>query len=129
MARNKPYTFICIDCSRVIYRCSIKPEVRDTKVRYTEVLLYIVFPDLSYPGITCWISTPSSRLKCLTSLHKHAIHVTCLLGWSEGTNLIFKEHSILKRSNSTKLQIRKPVFMYLYRRFVIDFFHHYLIIS
>jgi len=30
--RNKPYTFICIDCSRAIDRCSIKLEVRNTEV-------------------------------------------------------------------------------------------------
>ena len=34
--RNKPYTFICID-----YSCLIKPEVRNTEVPYTEVLLYL----------------------------------------------------------------------------------------
>ena len=39
--RNKPYTFICIDCSRAIYHCSIKPEVRNTEVRYNEFLLYL----------------------------------------------------------------------------------------
>jgi len=38
--RNKPYTFICIDCSQAIYHCSIKPEVQNTDVRYTEVLHY-----------------------------------------------------------------------------------------
>ena len=38
--QNKPYTFICIDCNQAFYRCSIKPEVRNAKVRYTEILLY-----------------------------------------------------------------------------------------
>src|SRR6218665_2855899 len=38
--QNKPYTFTCIDYSRAIYRSSIKLEVRNTEVRYTEVLLY-----------------------------------------------------------------------------------------
>src|SRR6218665_3816156 len=32
-----------IDCSLAIYRCSIKPEVRNAKVRYTKVLLYVFY--------------------------------------------------------------------------------------
>ena len=57
-------------------------------------------------------SNYSSRLKRLETLHKRAIRVTCLLGWSDSTKLIFKEHNILKLNDITKYQI--GLFMYCY---------------
>ena len=82
-----------------------------TKPVLRQLYYTLFFPYLSYCNI-CWGSNYSSRLKRLETLHKRAIRVTCLLGWSDSTKLIFKEHNILKLNDITKYQI--GLFMYCY---------------
>lgn len=90
-----------------IKHCLTKPVLR--QLYYT-----LFFPYLSYCNI-CWGSNYSSRLKRLETLHKRAIRVTCLLGWTDSTKLIFKEYNILKLVDITKYQIGLFMYRYHYR--------------